>query len=41
MGIVWVGKATVQAALSALLLNEVKKMPNNPKYKEYYEYGNT
>lgn len=40
MGITWLGKATVQAALSALLLTEVKKHPDNPNYDEYYRYAN-
>lgn len=40
MAIAWMGKATVQAALSALVLNEVKKYPNNPNFEEYYNYAN-
>lgn len=40
MGIVWAGKATVQAALSALFLTDVKKMPENENYEEFFDYGN-
>ena len=40
MGIVWIGKATVQAALSALFLNAVKKHPESDVYDEYEDYGN-
>jgi hypothetical protein len=40
IGICWMGKATVQAALSALFLNAVKSFPDNENYDEYYSYGN-
>lgn len=40
MGMTWIGKATVQAALSALFLISVKKQPSNENYKEYFEFGN-
>lgn len=39
MGIAWLGKATVQAALSGLILLEVRKYPKNPLYEEYYEFA--
>ncbi len=40
MGIVWVGKATVQAALSALFLTSVKMHPDHENFEEYEDYGN-
>ena len=40
MGCCWLAKATVQAALSGIMLSEVKEQPSNPNYSQYYEYAN-
>ena len=39
MGITWLGKATVQAALSGIVLTSVNAFPNNPLYAFYKAYG--
>ena len=39
MAITWLGKATVQAALSGIFLTSVNAFPDNPLYAVYKAYG--
>ena len=40
MGVCWMGKATVQAAIAPALLSAIQPYESNANYNEYHVYGN-